>query len=148
MVLAREDLGRTYNMTNVITTTTASMVNTSNTVESQNTVMPGTSVGQTQMVSRYHSNAIKLPTFDPETPDLFFILSEATLKQAGIVNPEQIFLYILVELPPKVQLNSKHLISEDCTDKLSKLRKIVHLKHFDPYGKQPNGYIVKLEAVF
>ena len=36
-------------------------------------------------------NTIKMPTFTPESPDVFFMLVEATLKQLGITDPQQIF---------------------------------------------------------
>ena len=102
-----------------------------NTLETANSISGNTGV-------RPHS--VKLPPFNPESPELFFLLSEATLKTAGITNPEQIFLYILIELPSKVQLNCKHLIAEQSSDKLQKLRNIVdHL-----YNRSPEKRLKKL----
>ena len=43
-------------------------------------------------------STVKYPTFTPDSPELFFLLMEATLKQQGIIDTEQVFLSKLMQL--------------------------------------------------
>ena len=71
-------------------------------------------------------NALKLPNFTPANPDLFFLLIEATLKQQGITDQEQVFLLSLMQLPERVQIQAKGLVNDsNVTNKLQKLKDIV-----------------------
>ena len=72
------------------------------------------------------SSIIKLPTFTPESPDLFFLLIEAALKQEGVIDPNKIFLQILMQLPQRVQIQAKYLLNTIDPDKVNKLKNIVY----------------------
>ena len=118
MPLIREDnLGATYNLNSGLTDSVQATTNPS--------INFNSNVPNVPSMFNVSSAAIKWPTFSPDSPDLFFLLIEASLRQMGITDPEQVFLSTLMQLPHKVQLNAKHLVNENSTDKMSKLRAIV-----------------------
>ena len=67
------------------------------------------SAAQPNITAQTQAASVKLPTFTPESPDLFFILLEKILQNQGITNPEQIFLCTLMQLPHNVQVQAKTL---------------------------------------
>ena len=72
--------------------------------------------------------SLRLPSFTPDSPDLFFILMEASLKSQGVTDGEQVFLATLMQLPQRVQMQARQLVSAtiaDEPDKLTKLKAIV-----------------------
>ena len=74
----------------------------------------------------------KYPVFTPDSPDLFFLLMEAALRQQGITDKEQIFLSTLMQLPYKVQIQAKNLVNSAGQDKLEKLKHIVETQYCLP----------------
>lgn len=86
----------------------------------------GSSASSSSGTVKGSTNNIKLPTFSPDAPDLFFILMDAMFKQYEITDPNSIFLTTLMQLPQRVQMQAKSLISDNVEDKLGKLKKIVN----------------------
>lgn len=85
----------------------------------------GCSSASSAVASLTPFSSMKLPTFSPEAPELFFLLMDATFAQQKVTDPNIKFLTTLMQLPQRVQMQAKGLISEDVDNKLSKLKEIV-----------------------
>ena len=104
----------------------------SNTTPTASTSTTGIAAAPGIVMSHHYKPLVKLPTFTPEAPDLFFMLMEAANQQRGISDPFQQFLSTFMQCPQRVQLQAKYLISSSVPDKLDELKTIVNTLYAVP----------------
>lgn len=71
---------------------------------------------------------IKLPSFTPDNPDLYFKIVES-IQFNYKLNESELFLNLFVSLPNAIQALSKHLLESSAKNHIAELKKIINTQY-------------------